>query len=555
MTCSDMCQAAAEKLLAQLGWKSSEIDLLIFLSRSMDYILPATACVLHEKMGLKTGCACFDIAMGCSGWVYALSVAGSMVQCGAYKKALLLMGEEAANLSSAQRDEFEKYVVPLFGDAGTATALEFDPSAPPMFVDTYTDGTGYESIICRAGGCRVPLESKHLDFVVDAFGQKHRAIDREIDGAAVFVFGITQAPHAVKLILQRTGQSVEDIDYFLFHQANFMMNEQIRKKCKIPLEKCPYSLRNFGNCSSASIPLTMVTQIREQLIGEKQRKIIACGFGVGLSWGVISFDTQSVVTPPLKFKDLHITMALAYNPMKLTNKVILVTGASSGIGRAIAIECSKLGATCVLTARNMERLQKTLTSMRGEGHSIISADLTDTDAVADLVEQLPKLDGASLNAGMVKTILCRYAKMEDVHELFNIHYFSVVGLATSLLKKRKLAQGSSVVMMSSTASYRHEIGNGFYGAAKAALSYYTLQLSKELKKKEIRFNSVRPGMIETPMTTVDWGENHLEEDKRQYLYGRYGKPEEVAHLVAYLLSDAAVWITGSEFTIDGGVCV
>lgn len=241
--------------------------------------------------------------------------------------------------------------------------------------------------------------------------------------------------------------------------------------------------------------------------------------------------------------------------MDLTGKVILVTGASSGIGRAIAIECSKLGATCILTARNMERLHETLAAMEGNGHIVIATDLTDTNAVTELVEQLPKLDGASLNAGVVRTILCRYAKIEDVRELFNIHYFSVVGLMTLLLKKRKLAQGSSVVMMSSIDSHLHHLGNGFYGAAKAALSYYTLQLSKELKEKRIRFNSVRPGMIETPMTTVDSGEDYLEKDKRQYLYGRYGKPEEVAHLVAYLLSDAAVWITGSEFTIDGGVSV
>ena len=299
MTCSDMCQAAADKLLAQLGWKSNEIDLLVFLSRSMDYFSPATSCVLHGKMGLKTDCACFDIAMGCSGWVYALSVAGSMVQCGAYRKALLLMGEEAANLAPTQRDEFEKYVTPLFGDAGTVNALEFDQSWPEMSIATSTDGTGYESIICRAGGYRIPLEPKHLDFVVDSFGQKHRLIDREIDGAAVFVFGITKAPQAVRAMLQRTGKSVEDIDYFLFHQANLMMNEQIRKKCKIPLGKCPYSLRNFGNISSASIPLTMVTQIREQLTNGAPHKIIACGFGVGLSWGTASFVLQNPVIPKL----------------------------------------------------------------------------------------------------------------------------------------------------------------------------------------------------------------------------------------------------------------
>ncbi len=248
-------------------------------------------------------------------------------------------------------------------------------------------------------------------------------------------------------------------------------------------------------------------------------------------------------------------MTSTYNPMDLTGKVILVTGASSGIGRAIAIECSKLGATCILTARNMERLQETLASMEGEEHTIIPADLTDSAAVVSLVEQLPKLDGVSLNAGIEKMILCSYAKIREVHELFDILYFSVVDLVTQLIKRKKIRQISSLVMMSSIASDCHGLGNGFYGAAKAALSHYSLDLAKELHSKGVRFNTVRPGMIVTPLTMVDRGEDFIEKDKKRYLYGRYGEPEEVAHLAAYLLSDAAVWITGSEFTIDGGVSV
>ena len=296
--CSDMCQVSAEKLMAELEWKPEDIDLLIFCSQSMDYILPATACVLHGKLGLSKNCTCFDIQMGCSGWVYALNVAANMMQGGSIKKALVLTGENEGIVGDEGRTEYEEKVIPLFGEAGTATAIQFKQGACPIETDTYTDGSGYEVIIRRGGGCRHPFRLSHFCYRKDQYGLTHRALDNEMDGAAVFVFGISEVPRAIKGILQRTGLSVDDVDYFIFHQANLMMNEQIRKKSKIPPEKCPYSLRDFGNNSSASIPLTMVTQIREQLIGKQHRKIIACGFGVGLSWGVISFDTQSFVAPP-----------------------------------------------------------------------------------------------------------------------------------------------------------------------------------------------------------------------------------------------------------------
>lgn len=300
MCCSDMCQASAEKLMAELGWKPEDIDMLIFLSQSMDYPLPATACVLHGKMGLRKDCACFDIGLGCSGWPYGLSVACGMMQSGEFKRVLLLMGDSGGIASSPQKVlKTESKVTPLFGAAGTATALEYDSSATSITIDTCTDGTGYEAIIRHVGATREPFKKEHLEYTVDEFGQTHRAIDTTMDGAAVFVFGISQVPRAVKGMLQRMGQSVDDVDYFLFHQANLMMNEQIRKKCKIPSEKCPYSLRDFGNNSSASIPLTMVTQIREQLTNGAPHKIIACGFGVGLSWGTVSLTLQNCLIPPL----------------------------------------------------------------------------------------------------------------------------------------------------------------------------------------------------------------------------------------------------------------
>lgn len=289
--CSDLCQAAAEKLIQDCSINRAEIDLLVYVSQSQDYTLPATACVLHGKMGLPATCNCFDISLGCSGWVYGLSVVAAMIQSGGFRKALMLVGD-AKNILGKDIGK------PLFGDAGTATLLEYDETAPEMIIDTKTDGTGYEAIIRRGGCHRIPYDQHSLDIITDQHGNRHSILATEMDGAAVFVFGITKVPKAVKDMLKYTGKAVENVDYFLFHQANLMMNEQIRKKCKIPMEKHPYSLRDFGNNSSASIPLTMVTQIRDELqAGEKD--IIACGFGVGLSWGTLSTTLRKPVIPAL----------------------------------------------------------------------------------------------------------------------------------------------------------------------------------------------------------------------------------------------------------------
>lgn len=296
ITCSDLCQSAADRLMADLGWTSEDVDLLVFLSQSQDYVLPATACVLHGKMGFKQECACFDISLGCSGWTYGLAVVGSMIQNGGFKRALLLMGD--AKPTGSSLSSFAHKEKPLFGDSGTATALEYDEQASEIIIDTRTDGTGYEAIIKREGAKRHPFNASSLEYGPDQHGNIHRPIDTEMDGPAVFVFGITKVPKAVKSVLKLVNRSVEDVDCFLFHQANLMMNEQIRKKCKIPAEKCPYSIRDFGNNSSASIPITMVTAAREQLNGA-EKEIVACAFGVGLSWATLHMRLQNPIISPL----------------------------------------------------------------------------------------------------------------------------------------------------------------------------------------------------------------------------------------------------------------
>ena len=247
-------------------------------------------------------------------------------------------------------------------------------------------------------------------------------------------------------------------------------------------------------------------------------------------------------------------MLSGYNPMSLCGKIILVSGASSGIGQAIAIECSRLGATVICTARNEKRLKETLSQMSGEGHSYIVADLDNSEEIDAVVSQLPKLDGVSHNAGIGQTMLCAYIKKDAMESIFQTNTFACIELQTKLIKKRKLNKGASIVLMSSLSSKKAYLGNAAYGMTKAAIEAYGRFLAQELGAKDIRVNSIHPGMVITPMTTnpAGFSQEQCDEDAKKYALGRYGQPEEIAHLAAFLLSDAAAWITGEDIVIDGG---
>ncbi len=289
-TTSDLGQAATEQLIADLEWDKKEIGALVFVSQTPDYILPATSCILQDKLGLSKDCMALDISLGCSGWVYGLSVISSLMQTGMVEKGILIAGD-------ARKQCFEE-ADQLFGFAATATAIEYKEGAEGFQFHFGTDGSGYDAIIKPVGGCRNQVTAKDLEPVMCEDGRKRHGFQTLMKGMDVFAFGITTAPKSIKKLVAEYGLNTEDIEYYVFHQANRKMNETIRKKLKLTVEQVPYSMTHFGNTSSASIPITIVTQLADKVKGKKTQ-YIGCGFGVGLSWGTVHFTTDSPVISKL----------------------------------------------------------------------------------------------------------------------------------------------------------------------------------------------------------------------------------------------------------------
>ncbi|MBQ8127240.1 MAG: ketoacyl-ACP synthase III [Prevotella sp.] len=288
LTTSDLCFAAAEQLIADLGWERKEIEALVFVSQTADYILPATACILQDRLGLSKECYAEDVALGCSGWVYGLSNVASLLANGTIKKALLLAGD-AKKRAAGPRD-------PLFGHAGTATAVEYVEGADGFKFHFGTDGSGYDAIITPDGGSRNQVSPASFE-LEQIDGKPMHRMQTRMKGMDVFSFGISTAPKSVKKLAEHFGFDYQEADYFVFHQANMKMNNMIAKKLKLPAEKVPSCMYHFGNTSSASIPLTIVTQLKEPCSTPKA--FVCCGFGVGLSWGTVFFETDHLVVSDL----------------------------------------------------------------------------------------------------------------------------------------------------------------------------------------------------------------------------------------------------------------
>lgn len=244
------------------------------------------------------------------------------------------------------------------------------------------------------------------------------------------------------------------------------------------------------------------------------------------------------------------------NLISLDNKKVLITGASGGIGRSIAVQCAQHGAGVYLTARDINNLEKTKSLLKGTGHHTIAADLKQDKDIREIAQKLPEIDGLVLNAGILKTIPVKLVKREQVQDVFNVNIIGNILLIQQLLKLRKIKHGASICFISSIAANYVNLGNAIYSATKGAVNSFTKSLALEMAYNKTRVNAILPGYVETDILKKSpISEDQLDEHRKNFPLGRFGKPDDIASLAVYLLSDASEWMTGSLITIDGGYSI
>lgn len=288
-TCaSDLCFAAADSLLNEMSVDRSDIDLLVFVSQTPDYRMPATSILLQERLGLSKSTIAFDIGLGCSGFLYGLSVVYALMQQQGLRKALLLDGETRSKVYSP-RDRKTAF---LFGDGGVAALIDRDAAYGHSWFSLNSDGSRADLIKIEAGGYRKPSSPDTLvERVVDEEGNIRSDEQAYMHGADVFNFLLSEVPRDVRQLLERVGCTAHEMDYVLLHQANNYMNDYLIKKLKLDRERVPSSIAKYGNTSSVSIPLTLVSELGGKL--KAHQRVLMSGFGVGMSWASAVLDLHN----------------------------------------------------------------------------------------------------------------------------------------------------------------------------------------------------------------------------------------------------------------------
>lgn len=295
---SDLCATAAEKLFSDNPEIDREsIDVLLFMSQTGDFKIPATAPILQDRLGLSENCAALDLSLGCSGYVYGLSAAFAYANLPHVRRVLLLDGETFSKIVNPQ----DRVNAPLYGDAGTATLIEKSEAFGEANFVLKTDGSGFRCVQIPAGGCRVPATPETLAEKNDADGNLRSECEVFMNGMDVFNFAIRNVPAILKETAELAGFSPENADGVIFHQANKMMTDFLAKRIKIPAEKVLYSLEKYGNTSSASVPLTVSECIENLPVRER---VLFCGFGAGLSWGAVALSLAATkISKPIVFEE------------------------------------------------------------------------------------------------------------------------------------------------------------------------------------------------------------------------------------------------------------
>lgn len=296
-TASDLCEKAARKLFeSNEDFDLSEVDALIFVSQTSDYHQPATAPLLQHKLGIPDTCLCFDINLACSGYVYGLATAFSFAQQESIRNVLLLVGETMSKTVS----QYDKVSTPLFGDAGTATLIGKGDFGESVF-SLHSDGAGSEVIKMKYGGYRHPSSPEGFIEHTDEEGNKRTGEQFYMNGMDVFNFGVRVEPRDIKNLMKEVGITADELDLLVYHQANKFMTDFFTKKLKVSPEKTPYSLRKYGNTSSASIPLTISSEMATGDYPNREKSILT-GFGAGLSWGSVFIDlSKTQINPVIEF--------------------------------------------------------------------------------------------------------------------------------------------------------------------------------------------------------------------------------------------------------------
>lgn len=288
-TTSDLCYEAAKKLISELGWKKESIEAVLFVSQTPDYITPSTACILQNRLGLTKDSIALDINLGCSGYIYGNWIASQMINNLTCKRIILLVGDTLSKVISKK----DKSVALIFGDGVSATALEYTEEETMATFVLNSDGSGANSLIIPAGGARKPRDNHTNTMMEDEDGNIRSEEQMYMNGMEILGFAVREVPKIVKRVMKNHSWSVDDVEQFLFHQANNYMLKFIAKKANLPMDKIPLSIDKFGNTSGATIPLLICDQLKEKL-KENSMNVIMTGFGVGLSWGSVAMNLSKV---------------------------------------------------------------------------------------------------------------------------------------------------------------------------------------------------------------------------------------------------------------------